>query len=143
MKLLAFERRWLRAIFEAILPSNADDQLSLGVADVPIDRFVDDVLEHAPGQFKAGLRASLWVVALSPLFVIGRFKTFDRLDARARSEVLRCLAQSDIYLVREQPLLFKMVACLGYGGMPAVQRQIGIHPTDSSPPDWAREPERE
>lgn len=139
MRLLRFERRQLRAIFEAIVPSGADERLTLGVADIPLDRFIDDLMVHAPTQFRVGLRASLWLIALSPLVVVGRLRFFDGLEDAAKLELLHRLGQSEIYLVRELPLLFKMVACLAFGGMPDVHRQLGIHPTDKTPPPWAED----
>ena len=48
--LLGFERRWLHAVFEAILPSGAHPTLTLGARDVPMDAFIDDLWAHAPLQ---------------------------------------------------------------------------------------------
>jgi hypothetical protein len=41
-------------------------------------------------------------------------------------------------VLREMPLLFKMIGCLGYCGSPEVQAQIGIEPRDEKPAEWAR-----
>lgn len=139
--MLAFERRWLLRVFEAILPSGADDRLTLGAKDVPMDRFVDDLLVRAPGQVRLGLRLSLWVLVLSPLFVIGRFATFVGLEPADQLRVLDKIGQSDRYLIRELPLLFKTIACMGFCGMPQVHEAVGIEPRDTRPPIWARDPD--
>jgi len=99
--------------------------------------YVDDLLERAPARFGLGLRLCTWVVIWCPLFVIGRARRFHRLEQRKRIEVLDRMAASDRYLIREMPMLFKMVACLGYCGLPAVQQQIGIERAHETPPEWA------
>lgn len=133
-----FERRWLVRVFEALIPSGADARMPFGAADAPMGAFVDDLLARAPLEFVLGLRATLWLIMLAPLFLLGRPKTFLSLDAGARDDVLARLGESSIYLVREAPLLFKTIGCLGFCGLPAVHRKLGIHPTDDEPPAWAR-----
>ena len=61
------------------------------------------------------------------------------LGADERMAVLERMRQSDVYLVREMPLLFKTVGCLGFCGLPQVHEQVGIEPRDTTPPEWARE----
>jgi hypothetical protein len=79
-------------------------------------------------------------VLLAPPFVLGRFRTFLGLSPGERIELLTRLGASDRYVVRELPLLFKTIACLGLCGLPEVQTRIGISPTDALPPPWARPP---
>jgi hypothetical protein len=136
--LLAYERRCLAAIFESALPSGACESMPLGAADVALDRFVEDLFRHAPGHFRLGLRACLWLVTFAPTFVLGRFATFVGLSREDRVRLLEALGRSSMYVVREMPLLFKTVACLGFCGLPEVQAGLGISPVDSSPPEWAR-----
>jgi hypothetical protein len=138
MKLHGFERRWLLSIFETVAPSGADERVPVGAAGVPMDRFLDDLLARAPVHFILGLRACLWVVMLAPLFVLGRFRTFLGLSVPERLALLERLGESPTYVIREMPVLFKTVACLGFCGVPEVQARIGIHPVDATPPAWAR-----
>ncbi len=138
MRLWRFERRWLVEVFQTILPSRADPQLSLGAADLPIDRFIDDLTMHAPRRLVLGLRLALWVVVFSPLVLSRRLRTFFGLGRADRVALLDRLRQSRWYLLRELPVLLKSVACLGYCGHPAVQAQIGIRPIDERPPSWAQ-----
>ena len=138
LRLFNFERRWLVSVFAVVIPSGADERFPYGAAQAPMGRFVDDLLAHAPLQFVIGLRACLWMVMLSPLFLLGRFRSFLGLEPAAQLAVLERFRTSNIYLVRETPLLFKTVGCLGFCGLPAVQQGLGIHPTDATAPPWAR-----
>ena len=137
MTFFSFERRWLRAVLDAILPSGAHPRLDLGARDLPLDRFVDDLLQRAPMLAVLGVRASLWVITLAPLFR-GRLRLFPSLAAAEQIALLEALAQSRIHLLREVPVLLKTLACLGYCGLPEVQRRVGIEPVASAPPRWAR-----
>lgn len=142
LRLFNFERRWLVAIFAVLIPAGADPRFKYGAEQAPMGRFIDDLLTHAPLEFVTGLRATLWMVMLAPLFTIKRFKTFLGVDHEAQLRVVERLRTSDVYLVRETPLLFKTIGCLGFCGLPPVQKELGIHPTDDEPPEWAREAER-
>ncbi len=143
LRLFNFERRWLVSVFGVVIPAGADERMPYGAAQAPMGRFVDDLLERAPLQFVLGLRACLWMVMLSPLFMLGRFRTFLGVEPATQLALLERFRISNVYLVRETPLLFKTVGCLGFCGLPAVQQQLGIHPTDARPPDWAALPEDE
>lgn len=136
MRLLAFERRWLATLFDAIIPAGAHERLALGARDVPHSRLVEELGRYAPGHFLLGLRAAVWLAYLSPL--IWTLRTFGGLDAPRRVRHLERLAGSGIYMLREVPMLLKMVACLAYGALPEVQTRIGLPPADEPPPSWIR-----
>ena len=128
----------LLAAFDAVIPPGIDARVPLGARDVPLDRFLDDLVEHAPLHFVAGLRGASWLLVLAPLFVLGTLRGFPSLDSAERLRILERLRESSLYLIREIPLLLKTVACLGYCGLPEVQRGLGILPIDATPPEWAR-----
>jgi hypothetical protein len=132
------ERRWLLVVLEAAIPSGVDPRIPIGAADVPLGRFVDDLLDAAPLKFVFGLRACLWLVLLAPPFALRRWATFLGLAPAERYALFDRLRESPLYVVREAPVVFKTVGCLGYCGLPHVQRRLGISPTDASPPPWAR-----
>lgn len=134
----AFERRWLAAIWETILPSGTRGGLALGASDVPLDRFLDELLACAPTRVGVGARVCVWLLTFAPLFVIGKPALFSSLEPEERLAVLEELRASDLYLVRELPTLFKMLGALGFAGMPEVQRELGLGVRDPEPPDWAR-----
>lgn len=138
MTFLGFERRWLLAVFDTVAPSGADERVPVGALGLPMDRFLDDLIANAPVHFLLGLRACAWVVMFAPPFVLGRFATFNGLSPTERLELLERLGRSNTYVIREMPLLFKTVACLGFCGVPEVQSRIGIHPVDGTAPAWAR-----
>lgn len=138
MLLLGFERRWLLLVFDTIVPAGTSERTPLGARDVPMDRFLDDLFRSAPLHFCLGLKLCLWVVMFAPLFVLGRFRTFVGLGDSDRLRLLERLGESDTYLLREMPLLFKTVACLGFCGLAEVQLPLGITPVDGTPPEWAR-----
>jgi hypothetical protein len=137
MRLLGFERRWLAEIFAAMLPASDDPRFPLGASALGAERYIDDLMRSAPRDFALGLRVCTWLVQLAPLFTYGRLAGFAGLDAAQRSELLERLTRSDVYLIRELPMLFKTAACLGLCGLPDLQRRIGIHPVDASDPEWA------
>ena len=137
LRLFRFERRWLVRIFETLLPSGVDPRLPIGAADVPMGSFIDDLLRHAPLLAVMGLRAGLWMLMLAPPVAIGRWRSFLGLETGVRLAVLERMRRSRHYLVREVALLFKIIGCLGFCGLPAVQRSLGIFPTDETPPSWA------
>jgi hypothetical protein len=127
--MFAFERRWIGSMIVDLVP---------GAAQVPIDGFLQDLAAHAPREFLIGLRLCTWVLMLCPPFVVGRLASYSGLSAAERLRVHARLRQSRVYLLRELPLLFKLVGCLGYCGLPEVQARLGITPRDSEPPEWAR-----
>ncbi|MBK6809110.1 MAG: hypothetical protein IPI43_00230 [Sandaracinaceae bacterium] len=133
-----FERRWLLRIFDAIYPGGTAEGLRLGAADVPIEGLLEDIAKRAPFDFVLGLRAGAWVVTLFGPLLTGRFRRFAGLSVPERGEVLEALAHSRLYLLREIPMLLKMVASLGYLGVPQVQRELGVPSVDREPPEWAR-----
>jgi hypothetical protein len=133
------EKRMMLGVFDAILPSGADPRLPIGARDLPMGRFLDDILQRSPVLFALGLRAALWLVTLSPLAVIGRPRTFGGLSPGDRVRVLERLSHSRVYAIRELPNLLKLVACLGFAGHPDVRRHIGL--PAGEPPAWAAEAE--
>lgn len=138
MKLTRFERRWLLEMFDAILPSRSHATLTLGAADFPMDRFLDDAEAEAPFEYLLGLRVALWVVMLSPVILFYRARPWTWLPREERIEALRRLLHHPVYVLRELPAILKTVACLGYCGVPAVQAQIGFDRVDATDPAWLR-----
>ena len=138
MKLFEFERRWLCNIFATILPSGAEPRLPLGANDVDMGAYVDDLMHSAPRHFALGLRVCAWLVQVMPAFVLGRLSSFAGLSVTQQTEMFERMCGSNIYVIRELPMLFKTAACLGYCGLPHVQEQLGIAPRDAQGPHWTR-----
>lgn len=134
MRLAAFERRWLRALCEAMLPSGVRQDLP-GAADVPLERFFDEFFARAPFETAFGVRALTWVLTWMPLG--WRLRRFGRLSPRDQVRFLELLDGSSVYVLREMPGLIKLVAALAWCAQPEVQRALGVSRVDTSPPDWA------
>ena len=131
MRLLSFERRWLRTLCETMLP---DAPGVPGARGVPLEAFFDEFFANAPWLSAFGVRAVTWVLTLAPLLWRGR--TFGGLAPVERVRLLDALDQSPVYLAREAPGLVKLVACLAWAAMPDTQRALGVHAPDPAP-DWA------
>jgi hypothetical protein len=138
LRMTRFERRLLVRVFEVLLPRGADPRVPFGAADVPMGRFVDDLLAESGLEFVAGLRLCLWMVMLAPIVVLRRLRTFLGVAPSDQAAVLERLRTSDLYVVREAPMLLKTIACLGFCGLPHVQGALGMHPIDETPPSWAK-----
>lgn len=138
MRLFGFERRWMVTIFESIVPSGASETLTLGAADLPMARYVDDLVAASPGRVALGYRAAAWIIVIAGPLLAGRFGLFTMLGPDERAEVLAELEQSRFYVLRELPTLYKMLVVLGYCGAPEVQRQLGVPVADEPPPEWMR-----
>jgi len=133
LRMFGFERRWLVRAFEHLLPSGADPRLDIGAEDVPMRRFVDDLVARASLEFVTGLRLCTWLVMFAPWFVLRRPRTFLGIAPAERSRVMEALRTSEVYLLREAPTLLKAVVCLGFCGLPPVKRSLGIEITGSPP----------
>jgi hypothetical protein len=136
-RLFRFERRWLARVFDSLLPPAPESGLP-GARDVPLGRFIDDLLAASPLVSVTGLRAALWLVWLAPLFLHRRLVAFGGLAPAGQNALLDRLRRSDVYLVRQAVTFLKILACLGLCGLGPVQRRLGIHPTDVTPPAWAK-----
>lgn len=134
--LTSFERRWLLTICDTIIPSDSHDELTAGASAAPLGAFFDDVFARSPVDMRAGIRAATWVITWLPLFWRLKLRPFGRLRREDRVALLTSLAGSRFYLVREIPNLLKIIACMGWSSMPAVQAQLGMPNPDATPPDW-------
>ncbi|MBX3192722.1 MAG: hypothetical protein KF819_37410 [Labilithrix sp.] len=123
-RLRTFELAWTDATFDAIHP--AESPLPHGIGDMKPSRFLDDVIRTVPFEQSFGLRFTLWVVALSPLFTIMKLGTIASIAPRDRVRVLERLVASPIYLVRQLVQGLKAVASLLYGQSPAIREALTI-----------------
>jgi hypothetical protein len=109
--MLQFERRWAQLILASFAPEGGP-----GLAPLPGE--VDYVATFESMQLRArplarvGLRAALWLVALAPLWLLGRFGTCARLSLAERQALLVRLAEHRAHPVREATFMLKLAACL-------------------------------
>jgi hypothetical protein len=137
MSWFTFERRWLLAIFAAMLPAQPAGPLTKGVDDVPLDRFLEDFLPGAPAQVRLGLRAATWLITFAPLWATFRPRIFPWLPSAEGAALLGRLSRSRIHLIRELPELLKLVVTMGYFALPEAQRALGADTPDALAPDWS------
>ncbi|HEY2512111.1 MAG TPA: hypothetical protein VGI39_14685 [Polyangiaceae bacterium] len=114
--LTRFERRWAHAAFDTIFPGAERGSLPLGIEDMGLDAFLDETLTSLPFESSIGLRLSVWVIALAPLFVLRRFVTIASLAAEERERVVGAIAASSFYAVRSTVLALKAIGALLYCG---------------------------
>ena len=84
-------------------------------------RFFDDLLAKVPLEQSLGLRFTLWMVALAPLFTIGRFGTIASIAPEERALVLTRLVTSRNYVVRQLAMSLKAMATLLYAQSAAIR----------------------
>jgi hypothetical protein len=125
-RLASFELAWTDAAFDAIYPEPPRSLLPHGVASMHPARFFDDVLAQIPLEQSLGLRATLWMVALAPLFTIRRLGTIASVDPDDRTRVLTRLVTSPNYFVRQLAMSFKAMATLLYAKSEAVRTAMTV-----------------
>ena len=105
----------------AIYPEPPRSMLPHGVASMHPARFFDRVLASIPFEQSLGLRLTLWMIALAPLFTIRRLGTIASIGEGDRGRVLERLIASRIYVVRQLAMSFKAIATLLYAKSEAVR----------------------
>lgn len=120
-RLCSFELAWTDAAFDAIYPAPPASMLPHGVASMHPARFFDSVLASIPFEQSLGLRVTLWMIALAPLFTIRRLGTIASIGAEDRGRVLERLVTSPNYFVRQLAMSFKAIATLLYAKSEAVR----------------------
>jgi hypothetical protein len=128
--LFGFELAWAEAAFDAIFPSPPKSGLVHGIAQMKPGVFLDEMLSAAPLEASLGLRVTLWMIALAPLFVLRRFATVTSLDTSDRERLLDRMLSSRIYAVRQLVAGFKAMGSLLYAQSPAIRTQMST-PTSS------------
>ena len=111
MTMTRVERRWLSVVLSSFIdPGAGGFTLALGEVD-----FVAGAtrMYNASGALaQVGMRASLLVVMLSPLFMLGRLSSFASLAPADRSALLARFCGSDSMLLRGMGMLLKLAASM-------------------------------
>jgi hypothetical protein len=127
-RLRSFEVAWTDAAFDTIYPERG--ALPHGIASMHPARFFDDLLAKVPFEQSLGMRVTLWIIALSPLFVIRRFGTIASIAPEDRTRLLERLVTTPNYIVRQLAMSFKAIATLLYVQSDAVRAAM-------TTPRWA------
>jgi hypothetical protein len=112
--LASFELAWTDAAFDTIYPEPPLGVLPHGVLSMHPARFFQSVLATVPLEQSVGLRLTLWMIALAPLFTIGKLGTIASIGPDDRVRVLERLLASRNYFVRQLTMSFKAIATLLY-----------------------------
>ncbi len=118
-RLRSFEVAWIDAAFDAIYPHQGDakevrSHLPHGIASMHPAQFFDELIATVPLEQSLGLRMTLWLIALAPLFTIRRLGTIASIGPADRTRVLERLVTSPNYVVRQLAMSFKAIATLLY-----------------------------
>ncbi|MBX3220158.1 MAG: hypothetical protein KF795_06530 [Labilithrix sp.] len=116
MKLFGFELAWAAAAFDAVFPERT--ALPHGIARMSPARFFADTVATSPLEQSLGLRLTLWIVALAPLWVLRRPRTIGELRPDERQRVLERLLASPVYAVRQLVVAFKAMGSMLYAQSP-------------------------
>ncbi len=123
MKLSRLELSWAEASMGAIFPGSSE----AGLADIQamdLRGFLAQVMHVVPFQAALGLRLAVWLVALAPLFVLGRLRTIAGLSPADREKVVVRLVASRAYAIRSLVLILKTMGALLYAGDDAVRARM-------------------
>lgn len=126
----AFELDWAAVIARALLPA---DLLGGATADVDIQGGLARDCAETPWYTGLLFRLTVWAIWISPLFVVGRLRTFGGLDEELRERHLERLAAARIYEVRMLVYLFKLTLCTVVLGVPAVYSRLDAYGLGEEP----------
>ena len=116
------ELTWARDAFEAIFPPHAGG--APGIGKMNVEAYLVDTFARIPAEPAIGLRLAIWIVALAPIFVLGRIRTIHGLSGSDRQRVLTKLTMNPVYAVRQLVIALKAVAALLYAGDTGVRAAL-------------------
>ncbi|MBK7862393.1 MAG: aldehyde dehydrogenase family protein [Archangiaceae bacterium] len=133
-KLTGPERRWGRATMETIFSSAPDapnrvDPVSAETAEA----FISEAHEAMPFSSRLALRGALATLGVAlPSVATRRLTTIDRLPPEQRLEVLQRAWNSDLYLLKQMTVLFKLTGALTNASTSRLQREL-VRPNVPAP----------
>lgn len=128
--LLDFELAWCSATFDTFHPEGT--VLAHGIEKMKPARFFDETLAQVPLEQSVGLRFALWMIALAPLFLLGKLHTIASLERQDRVRLLEKLLASPIYAVRQLVLAVKALGIMLYAQSPEIREQMYAAPVRSN-----------
>jgi len=132
--LTAFERRQLRAVCDAIIPSGGS--IPEGALEVGVPERIEEWLGRFTPQARRLVRAMLGGYSLTPLLSL-RPRPFARLDGSERE---RWAAESDrsrFRLRRESFVGLHTLITIAYASAPQVREHLGWDGSPAVPVDWS------
>lgn len=132
-----WEHAWATDVLAAFAPAPADGKSLASVrpdratalapreGEVDYLRVFRRMIAGSTPLAGIGLRFALWMVALAPMWLWGRFATFSELARTERTELLSRLLSHTSGVVRELSLLLKFTAAVALLGTPSVRERSG------------------
>lgn len=132
-----WEHDWAIEVLAAFAPASTTTRRSISAAPSPDSRLTPHegevdylrvyrrLLAGSTPLAALGLRFALWMVALAPVWLLGRFMTFSTLARAERTELLSRLLRHTSLVVRELSLLLKFAAAVALLGTPSVRERSG------------------
>jgi acyl-CoA reductase-like NAD-dependent aldehyde dehydrogenase len=147
-RLTRMELLWGQTAMEAIFTGPPD---SLGPLSKERARlFLIDFYQAMPFPANLGLKASCWLLGLSPIIQRYKFTTLPRLSMVEKIEVLQSMAMSDNYFLRQIVMLAKMNGALVHAStrhfhsaLAAMQTKVTVESTPRPRSELPRPPEME
>jgi hypothetical protein len=109
MSFAEFELRWIDAVMSGFVSDGA-----LAIAEGEVDWRVAalTMFREANPRARLGLRAAVWIAALSPAWMLWRAQTLDEVPPALRSELLERMSVHRLFLVRGLTTILKLNASL-------------------------------
>ena len=115
IQLVGFKEEFMGKVVVTLLSLESVAQ-NKGIAAAQIAVFIDELASALPSLTWFGLRMFLIIIALSPLFIVGRFATMAGLGEADRDRVIGTIGHSNIYLVRQMVLALKATFAMFFAG---------------------------
>ena len=123
MRLTGIENRWAEAAMGAIFPGSREEGLT-DIRAMDVRGFLGRVVASVPSKVAFGLRLAVWIVALAPLFVLGRLATITSLAQADRERVVATLVMSRNYALRSLVMILKTMGALLYAADDSVRERL-------------------
>lgn len=122
--MFSFERRWALCILATFAPSESPG-LAAPAGEVDYLRAFETLRLRSTRLAGLGLRAAVWLVALSPLWLGLSLRTLPSLPGPTRLDVLARLLEHPRFAIREATFLLKLTACLALLGKDSLRARSG------------------
>jgi hypothetical protein len=123
-----WEQAWAADVLTAFT-AEASQGLAPGASEVDYLTTFRRMRRGSTALAALGLRLALWMVALAPLWLLGRIATISSLARRDRTELLRRLLAHRVLAVRELTMLLKLTAAMALLGTSSVRARSGYDST--------------
>lgn len=122
--MLLFERRWAQVILDSFAPPEGPG-LAPRPGEVSTLAAFDTLRAGCSAPARIALRAAIWLVTFSPLWLARRAARFAALSRTDRLTLLATLLEHRVFFVREATFLLKTVACMGLLESESVRKRTG------------------